>query len=313
LRAVLILVLSLLASSAQAQEYPSKLIKLIVPFGPHGAADMTCRMLADRLMPILKQPIVVENIQGGNSMNGMRAAAGAAPDGYTLLFVTDATLVTVPLLEGKAGFDASSFAPITLTSSMPGMVVASPALPVRTLEELIARARASPGTIRYASNYGTSTFIGAELFKALTKTDIREVRVRSWAESEKLLQSGDADIAFATAILAHKAVREGRLKALAVMGHARLPEHPNVSHAQELGLSELRMYAWTGLVAPAGTPEAAIRKLNEAVRQVIEKEDTRVQFAKYGLAAEATPVEWFRDFIRAETEKWRKVLPAKPG
>jgi len=238
--------------------------------------------------------------------------ASAPSDGYTLLFATDATLITGPILEKNTGFDpVASYAPVSLISSMAGLIAVNPALPVGSLEELFARMKASPGAIRYVTTgQGTSTWIGAELFKSLLRVDIREVRTKAWPEAVQTLWSGGADMVFASSVLLAEPVREGKARPLAVMGHARLPNFPGVAATKDLGMPGLTMYAWTGLVAPAGTPPAVVEKLNGAVRAALAEPEAKQTFAKVGIAAEGTPSDWFRDFIRAEIDKWKRALAA---
>jgi tripartite-type tricarboxylate transporter receptor subunit TctC len=313
LRAALILALAVAALVAQAQDsYPSRPVRIVVPFARDGAADIAARLLADRVMPHLKQGLVVENVAGAGGRTGTEAAAKSAVDGYTLLFATDVTLVTGPILERRPGYDPlAAFAPISLISSMSSVLAAGPTVQARNLDELIALVRGSPGRYRYATTGpGASTWLGAELFKALFKADIAEVRFRTWPEAQVALGGGGADLVFATSVLLETPVREGRARPIAVMGHAPLGTFPGVATTAAQGARDLTMYSWTGLVAPAGTPEAILQRLNGAVRQALEEPETKILFGKYRLAAEGTPSDWFRDFLRAETAKWRSALAA---
>ena len=300
-----------LPAPVYAQVYPARPIKLVVPFAAGGAADIVGRAVAERLAGVLKQQIVVENIAGAGGALATSLTAKAEPDGYTLLYVTTSTFVTTPIFIRTANYDPlTSFAPISLLSSMAAMVVVNPSLPAQNLGELAALIKAAPGRYRYAtSGVGTLSFLGGELFKSLTRLDIREVQAKGPTAAAQSVVSGDADMMFDLPVFFVKHAREGKLRPLAAMGISRSPDFRDVPTAVEAGLPELLAYAWSGVVAPAGTPRDIVDVINRAVRSVLAEIETQATFQRYGLFAEGSTPGEFERIIRAELTKWSRALP----
>jgi len=300
-----------LAHSVQAQVYPVRPVKIVVPFATKGAADIISRLLADRLSGVMQQPVVVQNLPGGGGSVATEAVARTAPDGYTLLYVSGATLVTTPIFARTPRYDPlTSFAPISLLSSFPSIVAVHPSLPARTLGELTDLIKAAPGRYRYATTgSGSHSYFAGELFKSQTQLDIKDVEAKIPLTAWRVLVNGDADIIFEVSVVLAASVKEGRARALAVMGHGRLSQFPDVPTTVELGLPELTAYVWSGLVAPAGTPPAIIQVLNEATRSILSEIETQATFVRYGMQAEGSTPEQFHRLIRAELTKWSRALP----
>lgn len=295
--------------SANAQVYPVRPIKLIVPFAEKGAADFIGRLLANRLSGIMQQPVVVQNMQGYGGEVGSQAVARSAPDGYTLLYVTGATLVNAPIFTRVPRYDPlASFAPIAFVSLSPSGLAVHPSFPAEKFDQLMAAIKDSPGRYRYATlGPGAHSFLTAELFKSQTQLDIKEVvaKRRAW----ELVANGEADIIFDGAVPLFPAVKEQRLRMLAILGHARFPSLPEVPTTVELGHPELTSYIWSGLVAPAGTPPEIIKVLNQATQSVLSEIETQATFSRYGMHAEGSTPEELRRFISSELTKWSRTLP----
>ena len=299
------------APSARAQVYPVRPIKLVVPFAPKGAADIVGRLLAERLSGIMQQPVTVENMAGRGGTTATQIVARGPADGYTLLYVTNATFVTTPIFVGTPGYDPlSSFAPITLVSMLPMVVAVHPSMSANTFAELLDVIKASPGRYRYATlGRGSQPSLGGELFKSVTQLDIRELAARPPLMPRELLAKGEADLQFDTALVMAFLARQGQARVLAVMGTARVPYLPNVPTTVELGHPELLVYTWSGLVAPAGTPPAIIEEINRAVQSVMSEIETQETFSRHGMTAAGSTAAMFRTLIVAELVRWSRALP----
>lgn len=295
--------------SANAQVYPVRPIKLIVPFAEKGAADIISRLLANRLSGIMQQPVVVQNMQGGGGALASEYVALSAPDGYTVLYVTGATLVNGPIFSRAPRYDPlASFAPIAFVSLSPSALAVHPSFPAQKFDQLMAAIKDAPGRYRYATlGPGSHSFLTGELFKSQTQLDVKEVvtKRRAW----ELVANGDADMIFDAAVPLFTGVKEQRMRMLAVMGHARFPSLPEVPTTVELGHPELTSYVWSALVAPARTPPEIIQVLNQATQSVLSEIETQATFSRYGMHAEgSTPAE-LRQFIGSELTKWSRALP----
>jgi tripartite-type tricarboxylate transporter receptor subunit TctC len=300
-----------LAAPVYSQVYPVQPIKLVVPFAAGGGADVIGRLLAERLTGILKQQVTVENRPGGGGTFATREVSKAAPDGYTLLYVTTATLVTGPIFLRTPGYDPlRSLVPISLLSTQPAMTVVNPKIPARNMEELTALIKASPGRYRYAhAGVGSLSYLSGELFKSQTGLDIKDVSVKGPAAATQSVINGDADMMFDLALFFVFKAREGQVRPLAVMGYNRVPGLPDVPTVAEAGMPELTAYNWTGLVAPSGTPPETIDVVNRAVHSVLSEIETQATFQKHGTSAEGSTPAQFHRLIEAELVKWARALP----
>lgn len=301
----------MLIPTAFGQVYPVQPIRIVVPFAAGGAGDLISRLVAERLTGSLGQKVSVENRPGGGGTVATEAVSRAAPDGYTLLYVTGSTLVTSPIFLRAPGYDPlRSLAPISLLGSMPAMVAVNPKVPARSLAEFVEMLKAAPGRYRYAhGGVGAFSYLNGELFKSQTGADIRDISSKGPSAAVQSVVNGDAEAMFDLALFFIPRVREGQLKPLAVMGFNRIPELRDVPTAEESGFPELVAYNWAGLVAPFGTRAETIDVINKALQGTLSEIETQATFQKYGLYAEGSTPAQFHRFIQAELTKWARALP----
>ncbi len=299
-------------SAAFAQAYPSKPIKLIVGFAPGGSTDIVARLVAQHLSPGLGQPVIVENRPGAAGTIGLEAAAKSTNDGYTLALGTTGTLAAAPNLYPSVGYDpVKSFAPISLVTNNAFLVVVHSAVPANSLQELIDLAKSKPGQLNFGSSgSGTPPHIAGELFKTAAGVDLLHVSYKSMGPAVSDLLAGRIQIVFdlPAALLPH--IRTGKIRALAVAAPSRLPQVPSVPTAAESGLAGYEVSAWFGLVAPAGTPNAVIRRLNEEVSKVLATKELRDAFFAQGIEPTSSSGEQFSALIVSETAKWARAIKA---
>jgi tripartite-type tricarboxylate transporter receptor subunit TctC len=294
---------------AQAQEkYPTRPIKLLVPFPAGGPVDVMGRLIGQRLSLTLGQQVIIENRPGAGSTLAARAAATADPDGYTLLVGSAASLAIGPALYKNIGYDpATSFAPIALVSSVPYVMIAGPKAPARTVPELVAYARANPGRLNIGVPNGAPPHMIAAWFRSMTRTDVVIVPYKGASNVITDLMGGQIDLGFETTSVTFTHVHEGKVTALGVATQARLEELPDVPTMIESGLPDFIASSWTGIMAPAGTPNDVIGKLNAEVNAALKSPELQDRFKK--LAAEAKPgtPEDFAAFIVREVPKWQAM------
>ncbi len=297
--------------AARAQVYPTQPIKLVVPFAPGGAGDTVGRLIAERLSSILKQPVTVENRPGRGGAAATEQVAKAEPDGYTLLYATNGTLVTSPIFMRLPGYDPlRSVVPVSLISLMPATVSVNPSIPARTLHELLELIKGAPGRYRYSTaGVGTTSFLVGELFKTQTGLDVRDVAFKGPGAAVQGVIAGHADILFEPAAFLPSKAKDGLLRPLAVLGHGRYPQLKDVPTASEAGAPDLIAYVWAGLVAPYGTDAETIDVLNRAVQQVLSEIETMATFQKVGMHAEGSTPQQFHDLIRGDFAKWSRAIP----
>ena len=303
-----------LATPALAQDYPSKPVKIVVPFAAGGAVDILTRVLGDKLQPVLGQPVVVEPVTGAGGNIGSAAVAKSPPDGYTLLMATTGTHTINPGLYRNMPFDAvKDFAPITIIASVPNLLVVHPDVPVKTVKELVELAKSKPGKLNFASfGHGTSNHLSGELLKTVAGIDVVHVPYKSAPQAVLELVGGQVSFAFVNAPLALPQVKAGKLRALAVTGAQRSPAVPDLPTMKEAGL-DFVVESWYGLMAPAGTPDAVIRKLFNDTASVLKRPDVVEAFATSGadVQVSASPAEFGR-MVATEKARWAEVI-AKSG
>jgi tripartite-type tricarboxylate transporter receptor subunit TctC len=304
----LILVLGLAAGMAQAQSWPSKPLRYIVPFPPGAFNDTLARTLAAELPKSLGQPVVVENRPGGNTIIGTELAAKSPPDGYTLFGAALPFSVIQSLY--KTSFDVTrDFAPITLAGVTPNLLVAHPGAPVNNVRELIAYAKANPGKLNYASTgNGTSNHLSFELFKAMTQTNITHVPYKGSAPAVTDLIGGQVQVMFDNTpnVLPH--VRAGKLKALGVSTKARTPLAPEVPSVDEAGVPGYDVSVWFGVLTVAGTPREIVQRLNGEMVKILASPEIRERFGKTGVQVVAGTPEHFSQFLKGEVDRWARVV-----
>jgi tripartite-type tricarboxylate transporter receptor subunit TctC len=298
-----------LTGRALAQDaWPSKPVRVIVPFPAGGVVDLVTRAVTDRLAVTLKQPFVVEARPGASGNIGTEAAARAAPDGYTLVTATPAT-VTQPLMSSKAPFKTADFVGVGLIGAPPNVFVATPSLPIRTLAEFVEHARANPGKLTVTNpGLGTSNHLGQELLFSLTKLQLVDVRYPGQPQMIPDLASGQVQFGLVTAALAMPHIKEGRLRALAISAPKRWNALPEVPTVAEAGFPDAMFLPWYGLAAPAGTPRPIIRRLSDEVLAALANPDVAGRLDKMGTQLTPGSAEEFDALFRSETERWSRVI-----
>jgi tripartite-type tricarboxylate transporter receptor subunit TctC len=295
---------------AQAQTYPSRPIRLIVPFPPGGPVDVMARLVAERLTQNLGF-IMVDNRPGAGGTIGSRIAAAAEPDGYTLLFGSSTTLAAAPALYPSIGYEPiKSFTPVAMIASVPFALVVAPSLPMHSVAELVAYAKAHPGKLNYGAPTGALPHLTTEMFKAVAAIDIVHVPYKGAATAITDLLAGRVDLAFepTSVLLAH--IHAGELRALAVTSATRSLELPTVPTMIESGFPGFTSVSWSGIVAPAGTPPDVVAKINAAVNAGIAEPGTQARLTRMGAAPMAGTTRFFGLLIAAETLKWAAVVKA---
>jgi len=301
----------LLAAAAQAQPYPAKPLRMVVPFPPGGPTDIVARLVSQKMSEGLKQPVVVENRAGAGGVLGTEAAAKAAPDGYTLLMGTIGGLAVSMSLQPSRGYDTlRDLAPITQAVTVTSVLVVHPSVPARSVKELLAIARARPGKLNYGSSgSGTVTHLAGELLKLMGGVGIVHVPYKGGAPALNAIVSGEVDLTYENSLIIVPHIKSGKVRALAVTGGERsklLPELPAIAET----LPGYAASGWYGLLAPASTPAAVIERLNAEAVKALRASDVAGKLSSQGAEpAPGSPAE-FSAFIRREIEKWAKVVKA---
>ena len=302
---------ALSAFGAAAQTYPDRPIKLIVPFPPGGPPDAIARVIGDDVSKRLNQTIVVDNRQGAGATIGTRTVAAADPDGYTLLFASTTSLSIAPFVFKNVEYDpVKSFAPVAGVSIGPLVVVVHPAVPAKTVPELVAFAKAHPGKLNYGSGVASPPHIAWGLFTRVTGTDIVFIPYRAMAGAMTDLVAGEIQIMIdgTGPLLPH--IQDGKVRPLAVTGQTRSPDFPNLPTMIESGYPDYVLSFWTGVVAPAGTPAEIVGKVNGAINASLKSPPVQANLAKFNVEPNITTPQEFGAFIAAETAKWSGIVKA---
>ncbi|HLW13827.1 MAG TPA: tripartite tricarboxylate transporter substrate binding protein [Casimicrobiaceae bacterium] len=299
----------LFSSAARAEDYPSRSIRVVVPFSPGGAVDGPMRLIAQELGKRLGQAVVVENKPGAGATIGTDVVAKAPPDGYTLLLASQTNAISATLY-AKLPFDPiEDFTPITLIGREPGVVVVNPAVPAKTLQAFIAYVKAHPGEVNFASSgNGSGQHLFAALLASKTGMKMNHVPYRGSGQATTDLLSGVVSMAIpgTAGMVGH--IRAGRLRALAVTGAARSPQLPDVPTVMESGVPGYEAYVWMGLLAPKGTPPAIVERLNRDVVAVLGEDSVKRYMANAGIEIVGSTSADFGKFYRAERDLWAKVI-----
>ena len=295
--------------SLQAQAWPARPVKLVVPYPPGGATDFLARIVSQKLAEILKQPVIVENRGGGGSTIGTNFAAKSAPDGYTMLMVAP-DLAINPALVAKLPYDSvKDFAPVTQLVWSPFALVVHPSVPANTLAELIALGKSSPARLTYASGgNGTGGHLGMESLKVAAGVDFTHVPYKGTAPAVTDLLGGQVTMMLAPLALVRGHVQSGGLRALATAGVARSPAMPDTPTVSEAGVPGFDATAWFGIVVPADTPAPVVARLNAELQQVMSLPEVREALTRPGMEPHATSSEEFGRWILSEMQKWEKVV-----
>jgi tripartite-type tricarboxylate transporter receptor subunit TctC len=292
-------------------QYPQRAIKLLVPFPPAGATDIVGRIVAQKLGERLGQSVVVENRPGAGGSIGSDLVAKSAPDGYTLLMATSSTHSIGPALQKLPYDPIKDFAPITHVANVPNVLVVSPKLPVASVKELVAYAKAQPGKLNFASSgVGTIVHLNAELFKMLTGTDLVHVPYKGTALSIPDLANGNVAMLFDSLASVMPHVKSGSVRPLAMNAPQRSPLLPEVPTLAEAGLPAFDRYTWFGMFAPAGTPADIVRKVQAEVVAALKAPDLRERFDAVGAEPVGSTPEQFVDRIRSDGVRWAEVIRA---
>jgi len=297
------------AGVSTAQNYPSRYIRMIVPYVPGGGTDTLTRTIAPRLGETLGQQIIIDNRVGGSSAVGTEIAAKAPPDGYTLLMV-DTSFTTNPALYGKLPFDpVKDFAPVSLVASAPVILVVHPSVPIRNVKEFVALAKARPGELNFASGApGSSTHLGGELLKSVAKVDVVNIPYKGTGQAITDVLGGQVGMMFAGISTIRQHVRAGKLRAIAVTGEKRAAAMPEVPTFVESGLVGVDSGTYWGCLAPAATPRDIVNKVSAALHSVVESADVKPRLEERGYTVIGSVPERFGENIRSEIAKWAKVI-----
>ncbi|MCE2945593.1 MAG: tripartite tricarboxylate transporter substrate binding protein [bacterium] len=300
-----------LPAPAAAQAWPSKPIRMVVPFPAGGGIDTVARIVAPRMSESLAQPIVIENRSGAGGTVGTEVVARAAPDGHVLLAAFASHAMNATLYRDLSYDTERAFAPISLIATVPNILVVHPSLPAKSVGELVALARKRPGEINYASvGNGTPAHLSAELFNTMAGVKMTHVPYKGAPASIIGMITGEAQLTFTTLLIALPHVKAGKLRPLAVATLARSPMLPDVPTVDESGLKGYDSVAWYGLLAPAGTPAAVVDRLHAELVRSVQVPDVRDNLLRQGTDIVASSPARFAQVIREDIAKWTKVVKA---
>src|SRR5262252_78422 len=298
-----------LENPARAETWPDRLIKIIVPFAPGGPVDVMARLVAQYLSTRFGQPVIVENRPGAGGTIASKAVATADPDGYTLLFASAGSLAISPSLYRNIGYDpVGGFAPVAIVANHPLDMVVHPNVPVTSVKELIAYAKANPGKLNFGAAPGTPPHLMGELFRSLTGIEIVFVPYKGAAPALTDLLAGQTQMTMLSTTVVVPPILSGQLRALAVTSTTRWPELPDVPTMQEVWFAGFPQGSWTGVVAPAGTPREVVAKLHDTINDGLRSAELRDRLAKLGAETKVESAEDFAALLADETRKWAEVI-----
>lgn len=304
------LCLALLVASVQAQTWPSKPVRFIVPFPPGGGTDVLTRTIAPKLGEGLGQQVVVDNRSGAGGMIGVELAAKSPPDGYTLVLATVGPIAINPGLYAKMPYDpVKDLAPVTLAGDIFNVLIVHPALPAQSVKALIALARSRPGELNYGSSgVGVADHLSAELFQFMTKTRMVHVPYKGGPLAIVDLISGNLQLMFSTVPTAIGLIRGGKVRALAITNDNRFPQMPELPTVAEAGVPGFAVNNWCGVFVAAATPAEIVARLNAELVKVLAVPEVKKRLLDNGIGAASNTPEQFATYIRAETTKWAAVV-----
>ena len=310
LRAGIVLLACSAAYLALAQTgYPTKPVRIIVPFPPGGPADALARIVGDKLGQTLGQPFVIENKPGAGGNIGMEQGARAAPDGYTLTLAPAGNLTIAPSLYSKLPYDpAKDYAPISVIANVPNILITAPTVPAKTLRDLITLAKARPGTLNFASpGNGSGAHLAGELFKSMAGIDIVHVPFNGVGPAMNAILAGDVQLFFAQSSAALPYIKTGKVTALGVASAKRIASAPELPTMAEAGLPDFEVTSWYALVAPAGTPAAIVDRLNAEIVKALASPDVRERLAALGVEPVGNSPSEFAAMQKSESARWAKL------
>jgi tripartite-type tricarboxylate transporter receptor subunit TctC len=299
------------AAPCTAQDYPSRTVKMIVPFGAGGPTDIFTRLLAEELRKSLKEPFVMENRPGAGTIIGTDAAAKSPPDGYTLLMISATQTTTETLVPNKPFKLLRDFVPVASLLNSELVTVVHPSVPVNTVKEFIALAKSKPGALNYASSgVGSNYHMAGELFKNLTSTDILHVPYKGSSGARNDIISGQIEMMFDSVPSMAPMIHAGRVKALGTTGKVRSAILPDVPTLSEAGVPGYEATIWIGVMVPAGTPQPIVTLLNTEINKILARPDVKEAWEKQGAAPMIMKPEEFGVYVQSEIDKWAKVIKA---
>ena len=304
--------IGLMTGAATAQSYPDRLVRIIVPQGPAGPTDLLARVAGQRLQAALGQNVIIENRPGAGGVIAAKAAGSAEPDGYTLFMGNTSVLVLVPVLSRKGGYDPDKlFTPVAKLAESYQVLVVNPSLPVKTVAELVAYAKANPGKLNFASaGIGNTIHLAGELFNFDAGIKIVHVPYNSGAEATRAVLGGQVQMTFVNITGLPPLIADGKLRALAVTGPKRQALLPDVPTMVESGFPDFVVRAFFGIVAPAGTPAAIVDKLNATINAEMASTEMQTTLKRLGAAAGSGTAAEFAEFIARERRRWSAVAKA---
>ena len=308
-KALLIGLTLLCPATGMAQDFPTKPIKLIVPFPPGGPNDIIARVVGQRMSEIVKQPIVIENRSGQGGVTGTDAVAKSPPDGYTIAIASAGALAISPSMEKVSYETLKDLQPITLVATVPEMLVVATSVPANNMKELVALANSQPGKLNFASSGpGSLPHLAGELFKLTAKIDIVHVPYRGAAPAVNDLLAQQVQMVFLDLPVLLPQIKAGKLKPIAVGAPQRVPSAPDVPTTAEAGMPNLLTENWYGMVAPAKTPPNVVAALNKAAVEAMKDPAVVEKLSSQGAILAGDTPEHFAAFIDSETKKWAKVI-----
>jgi tripartite-type tricarboxylate transporter receptor subunit TctC len=308
-RLLIMLAATLAAASALAQSYPTRPVKIIVPFAAGGPADVYARVLGQKLEASMKQPFVVEDMPGGGSIVGTSAVANSAPDGYTLLMMSNTHTVNESLIPNKPFQLMRDFLPVAPVNYSDLVMVVHPSVPAKTLKEFIALAKSKPGELNYASSGpGTPYHMAGELFKAMAGVNIVHVPYKGSSGARTDILGGQVQMMFDAITTMAPNVEAGKVRALGTSGKARSTVLPDVPTISEAGVPGYESTIWLGIMAPKGTPRPVIDKLNAEIRKAVNSPDIKAAWEKQGAVGMSMTPEEFDRYLRGDIEKWARIV-----
>ncbi len=303
------LLTALLPRAGQAQTYPDRPIRIINGFAAGGGADILLRAIQPKASELLGQQIIIDYKTGAGGTLAMEAVARAAPDGYTLLLGTPGLAINPALYKTLTFAPLKDFAPITMIGAVQNVLVVHPAVPARSVQELIALLRTQPGKFNFSSSgYGTSLHLAGEMFKLATETDIVHVAYKGSGQAINDVIGGQVEMMFNVLPSSLPFIRDGRLRALAVTGSSRAASLPEIPTMMEAGVRDYQATTWNGILAPANTPRAIVDRLNRAFVEAIKSRDVIEAFEKIGQDPLTSTPEEFSAFLKVESAKWAQVI-----
>ena len=309
LRLVLAVLLAAVAVNAAADDYPSRPVKIVVPFAAGGPADVYARFLAQRLQEAMGQPFVIENRPGGGSVVGTEIVAKSAPDGYTLLLMSNTHTVNESLMPNKPFALMRDFTPVAPINYSDLVLVVNPDVKAKTLQELIALAKSEPGKLNYASSGpGTPYHMAGELFKSMARLDIVHVPYKESSGARTGVLGGQVEMMFDAVTVMNEHVKAGKVRALATSGKVRSSVMPDVPTLSEAGVPGYEAVIWLGLIAPKNTPPAIVNRLNAEVTKIVSRPETRSEWAKQGATAMTMAPDAFGRFLADDIVKWERIV-----